>query len=73
MTQRTFSLEFMEFLNKEKGIAQDNQTDAGFRVGKLEFHDKDEWLYQSGKLALIEDLEMKIQQLIIQNNNKRSI
>ena len=64
---RTFPLELMEFLNTEKKLAQANKLDAGAS------EDKKEWLYQSGKLALIEDLEMKIQQLIIQNNNKRSI
>ena len=62
----TFPLEFLEFLNAEKGIARDNKTDAGAS------EDKEEWMYQCGKLALVEDLEMKIQQLIIQNNNKGS-
>jgi len=66
MTQRTFSLEFMEFLNTEKKLAQANKLDAS------KFADKEEWMFQCGKLSLIEDLEMKIQQLIIQNNNKGS-
>jgi len=57
----------MEFLNTEKKLAQATKSDAGAS------EDKEEWLYQSGKLALIEDLEMKIQQLIIQNNNERII
>ena len=71
MSQRTFPLEFLNFLNKEKWIARDNQTDAG--AGDIDFHDKEEWLYQSGKLALISSIEKEIQRLIIQNNNKRSI
>jgi len=71
MTQRTFSLEFMEFLNAEKGIARANQTVAG--AGDIDFHDKDEWLYQSGKLALISSIEREIQRLLIKSNNKRSV
>ena len=68
MTQRTFPLEFLEFLNAEKGIARDNKTDAGAS------EDKEEWMFQSGKLALIEEIEKHIRGAVItRNNNKRIV
>jgi len=66
MTHRTFPLEFLEFLNAEKGIARDNRDHDP--------DDKSEWMFQSGKLALIEEIEKHIRGAVItRNNNKRSI